>query len=169
MNTPPRVVVAVIGDKGVGKTSLITTAAQEVYSEHPPPVVPPTRFPPDFHSEPTELLVFDTSSRPEDQKQTDETIRSADAVILCFDAMRRTTLERLRTFWLPELQRLKPGVPIVVACCKHDDEDIVPYDEIRAVRNRSRQVKATGPQRSLSLADAKGASSSTASGAFSMH
>lgn len=133
MSSLPRVVVAVVGDKGVGKTSLISTAAQEVYSDNPPPVLPPTRFPPDFHSEPTELIVYDTSSRPEDQQLMEDTVKAADAVVMCFDAMRRGTLDRLRSYWMPELLKLKPTVPVVVACCKHDDEDTVPYEDIRMV------------------------------------
>ena len=80
--------MAVVGDKGAGKTSLITSAAQEVFSERPVPVLPPTRFPADFAglSEPVDLIAYDTSSRPEDTQAVDETVKAADVVVLCFDA-----------------------------------------------------------------------------------
>lgn len=128
-----RIVVAVVGDKAVGKTSLITTAAQDVFSDNPPPIVPVTRFPSGFHPDKGDLLVYDTSSKPEDHQHLEDIVRLADAVILCFDSQRRSTLERLRTYWMPELQRLRPAVPVVVACCKADSDDGVPVEQMREV------------------------------------
>jgi len=130
-----RIIVAVVGDKGVGKTSLITSATQEVFSERPVPVLPPTRFPSDFTAahEPVDVVAYDTSSRAEDTQTVDETIKAADAVIVCFDAQRRGTLQRLRSDWLPRITHLKPGTPVIIACCKDDTEDTLPTDQIREV------------------------------------
>jgi hypothetical protein len=64
-------VLAVVGDAGSGKTSLVTAACQEQYSSSPVPVLPPARFPADVlggapdGSGGGELLVVDTSSKPE--------------------------------------------------------------------------------------------------------
>jgi len=134
-----RINVAVVGDKGSGKTSLITSAAQEVFSERPVPVLPPTRFPADWAaaSEPVDVIAYDTSSRPEDTQAVDETIKAADVVVLCFDAQRKITMERLRTDWLPRITRLRPGAPIIIACCKDDSEGSVPMEHIREVRHRT--------------------------------
>uniref|UniRef100_A0A383VCR8 Mitochondrial Rho GTPase n=1 Tax=Tetradesmus obliquus TaxID=3088 RepID=A0A383VCR8_TETOB len=133
MNGRRRINVAVVGDRGVGKTSLITSAAQEVFSERPVPVLPPTRFPADFAvvSEPVDVIAFDTSSRPEDAQAVDETIRAADVVIVCFDAQRKSTLQRLRSDWLPRITHLRPAAPVIIACCKDDTEDTLPTDQIR--------------------------------------
>jgi hypothetical protein len=135
MNGRRRINVAVVGDRGVGKTSLITSAAQEVFSERPVPVLPPTRFPADFAvvSEPVDVIAFDTSSRPEDAQAVDETIRAADVVIVCFDAQRKSTLQRLRSDWLPRITHLRPAAPVIIACCKDDTEDTLPTDQIREV------------------------------------
>lgn len=135
MNGRRRINVAVVGDRGVGKTSLVTSAAQEVFSERPVPVLPPTRFPADFAvvSEPVDVIAFDTSSRPEDAQAVDETIRAADVVIVCFDAQRKSTLQRLRSDWLPRITHLRPAAPVIIACCKDDTEDTLPTDQIREV------------------------------------
>eukprot|EP00879_Flechtneria_rotunda_P015860 GHRR01016587.1.p1 GENE.GHRR01016587.1~~GHRR01016587.1.p1 ORF type:complete len:171 (+),score=23.48 GHRR01016587.1:560-1072(+) len=127
---------AVVGDKGVGKTSLITSAAQEVFSERPVPVLPPTRFPADFVPVPetVDVIAYDTSSRPEDTQAVDETIKAADVVIVCFDAQRKSTLQRLGSDWLPRITHLKPAVPVIIACCKDDTEETLPTDQIREVR-----------------------------------
>jgi hypothetical protein len=60
-------------------------------------------------------------------------IAAAAAVIVCVDATRPSSLERLRSFWLPEVGRLNPGAPVVVAVCKDDREDKMDLVELREV------------------------------------
>lgn len=81
---PVRIVV--VGDAGVGKSSLITAAATESFPEHPPPVLPPTRLPHDTTPEGVPMVLVDTSSRPEDKANLELACRNADVVILCFDS-----------------------------------------------------------------------------------
>ncbi|GBF89351.1 hypothetical protein Rsub_02229 [Raphidocelis subcapitata] len=130
------VAITVVGDPGVGKTSLITAACQEQFSESPVPTLPTARFPPELLNSPEELaggelLVVDTSSRAEDARATEAAIRAAAAVVVCIDATRQRTLERLRSHWLPEVARLNPGAPVVVAVCKDDRGDRVDLSVLR--------------------------------------
>ena len=81
---PVRIVV--VGDAGVGKSSLITAAATESFPEHPPPVLPPTRLAHDTTPEGVPMVLVDTSSRPEDKANFELACRHADVVILCFDS-----------------------------------------------------------------------------------
>ena len=77
--------ITVIGDEKVGKTSLITTAATESFPEHPPPLLPPTRLPPETTTENLPILVTDTSSRPEDRQSLEAAVIQADVIVLLFD------------------------------------------------------------------------------------
>ena len=81
---PVRIVV--VGDAGVGKSSLITAAATESFPEHPPPVLPPTRLAHDTTPEGVPMVLVDTSSRPEDKANLELACRNADVIILCFDS-----------------------------------------------------------------------------------
>lgn len=131
------VTVTVVGDKGVGKTSLITTAAQDCFSRHPPPVLPLTRFSERFfENEPVELLVYDTCSDPQQDPETFATVvQAADVIVLCFDFQRRETLANLRTHWLPKLCSMKPDTPIILACCKAEADSTRDQEELREVVN----------------------------------
>lgn len=60
--------ICVVGDDGVGKTSLITAAATETFPDHPPPVLPPAKLPADTTPEGVPVIITDTSSRPEDKQ-----------------------------------------------------------------------------------------------------
>ncbi|CAN6467892.1 unnamed protein product [Victoria cruziana] len=112
--------IAVVGDAGTGKSSLIITLAVEIFSHSVPPVVPPTRLPADFYPDKVPLTIVDTSSRPEDRNKVAAECKIADAVVLTHQCDRKETLDRLSTFWLPELRRLEVKVPVIVVCCKSD-------------------------------------------------
>ena len=89
MSSPHRtrpVTVVVAGDPRVGKTALITAAATETFAASPPPCLPPTRLPADATPAGVPLTLVDTSSREEDRAATDAALRSADVVVLAFDA-----------------------------------------------------------------------------------
>jgi Ras family protein T1 len=134
-----KVTVTVIGDKGVGKTSLITTAAQDCFSRHPPPVLPLTRFSERFfENEPVELLVYDTCSDPhQDPVAFESVVQAADVIVLCFDFQRRETAANLRTHWLPKLCSLKPDTPIILSCCKAETDSPRDQEELREVISHS--------------------------------
>ena len=55
--------VVAVGDHGTGKSSLIIALATDSFPEKPPPVLPPTRLPPDFYPDRVPLTIIDTSSR----------------------------------------------------------------------------------------------------------
>ncbi|XP_073265585.1 mitochondrial Rho GTPase 1 isoform X1 [Populus alba] len=116
-----RIVVA--GDRGTGKSSLIVTAISETFPSSVPPVLPPTRMPDDFYPDRVPITIIDTSSKVEDASKVAEELKRADAVVLTYACDRPETLDRLSTFWLPELRQLEVKVPVIVVGCKLDLRD----------------------------------------------
>lgn len=55
--------VVVIGDRGTGKSSLISASASESFPENVPSVLPPTRLPADYYPDGVPVIIVDTSSR----------------------------------------------------------------------------------------------------------
>nr|GEW80729.1 mitochondrial Rho GTPase 1-like [Tanacetum cinerariifolium] len=100
-----RIVIA--GDRGTGKSSLIITAAAENFPTNVPPVLPPTRLPEDMFPDRVPVMVIDTSSSLENRGKLAEELKKADAVVLTYACDQPSTLDRLSTFWLPELRRLE--------------------------------------------------------------
>ncbi|CAL5397343.1 unnamed protein product [Camellia sinensis] len=116
-----RIVVA--GERGTGKSSLIVTVAAETFPTNAPPVLPPTRLPDDMYPDRVPVTIIDTSSSLENRGKLAEELKRADAVVLTYACDQPATLDRLSTFWLPELRRLEVKVPVIVVGCKLDLRD----------------------------------------------
>ncbi|KAI7992178.1 Mitochondrial Rho GTPase 2 [Camellia lanceoleosa] len=115
--------VAVVGDRGTGKSSLIAAAASENFPESVPSVLPPTRLPSDFYPDGIPVTIIDTSSGLESRGKLAEELKRADAVVLTYACDQPVTLDHLSTFWLHELRRLEVKVPVIVVGCKLDLRD----------------------------------------------
>uniref|UniRef100_A0A0E0KKK5 Mitochondrial Rho GTPase n=1 Tax=Oryza punctata TaxID=4537 RepID=A0A0E0KKK5_ORYPU len=126
--------VVVIGDPGTGKSSLVVSVATEAFPENVPRVMPPTRLPADYFPDRVPITIVDTSSSPEHRAKLIAECQAADAVVLTYACDRPATLERLSTFWLPELRRLQLKAPVIVVGCKLDlrDEQQVSLEQVMA-------------------------------------
>ena len=108
--------VVVLGDPGVGKSSLIAAAATESFDPSPPPCLPPTRLPPAFENIP--LLVVDTSTRTENQQSLNTLLEEADVVLLCYAVDIPESIRHLRSLWLPEIRKLGTDKPVLLCGCR---------------------------------------------------
>ncbi|KAK1291505.1 Rac-like GTP-binding protein RAC13 [Acorus calamus] len=116
--------VVVLGDPGTGKSSLVVSVATETFSENVPPVVPPTRLPADYFPDRVPITIVDTPSSKEMSPNLVAELKQADVVVLTYACDKPATLERLSTYWLPELRRMEQvEVPVIVVGCKLDLRD----------------------------------------------
>ncbi|KAF5820504.1 putative small GTPase, EF-hand domain pair, EF-Hand 1, calcium-binding protein [Helianthus annuus] len=115
--------VAVVGDRGTGKSSLIAAAASESFPDSVSPVLPPTRLPADYYPDGVPVTIIDTASSLEGKAKLEEELKRADAVVLTYACDKPETLNRLQTFWIPEIRRLKVKAPVIVVGCKLDLRD----------------------------------------------
>lgn len=115
--------ILLVGDSHCGKSALAFRLTQNLFLD----LYEPTGFD-EFQTElwtswgTCTLAILDTSGRHMDGDIRARTYKSCDAVVICFDLSKRTTLESVEKFWLPEMKHYCPGVPIYIAGCKKDIE-----------------------------------------------
>lgn len=114
-------------------------AANDTFDARPVPTLPPTKLPLDFTPEKVPILLTDTSAKPEDARALDAVVRESDAVVVCFDPKKPSTLESVRTVWYPRVQALNTDIPIILACCKADRLSDRDSPSIREVRRNRRE------------------------------
>ncbi|KAM0947780.1 putative small GTPase, EF-hand domain, EF-hand domain pair, EF hand associated, type-1, MIRO [Dioscorea sansibarensis] len=124
--------IVVVGDQGTGKSSLIVSIATESFPENVPRVMPPTRLPADIYPDRVPITIIDTSASHDNKAKLIAECQLADAIILTYACDRPSTLDRLSTYWLPELRRLEVRVPVIVVGCKLDlrDEQQVSLEQV---------------------------------------
>ncbi|KAL2323554.1 hypothetical protein Fmac_027933 [Flemingia macrophylla] len=112
--------IAVVGDGGTGKSTLIAAMASGSFPDSVPPVLPPTRFPDNLFPDSVPLTLIDTPSSLAKQGTLVEELKRADAVVLTYACDEPVSFERVSTYWLPELRKLEVKVPVIVVGCKLD-------------------------------------------------
>ncbi|XP_024020110.1 mitochondrial Rho GTPase 1 [Morus notabilis] len=123
LNRSGRVRIVVAGDHGTRKTSLINTVAAKKYSVNVPALSPPTVVPEDSYPGRVPITMIDTSSLPQHIGNVAKELKRADTVVLTYACDQPQTLDRLSSFWLPQIRQLEVKVPVIVVGCKHDLRD----------------------------------------------
>ncbi|EMS67255.1 Mitochondrial Rho GTPase 1 [Triticum urartu] len=85
--------------------------------------MPHTRLPADYFPDRVPITIVDTSSSPEQKPKLIAECQAADAVVLTYACDRLSTLDRLSSYWLPELRRIQLKAPVIVVGCKLDLRD----------------------------------------------
>ncbi|KAG8764399.1 GTP-binding protein Rho1 [Serendipita sp. 397] len=138
--------VYVLGDRGVGKTSLIfrfyrdeflKVRHDKVYcpstnSSLPVPVSLPKPFFPGFHEPPVKevvtagkqftLSVWDTTAQDESERLRPLFYPGMNVFLLCFSIEIPGSLESIQEKWHPEMlhHRTSPKIPFILVGCKSD-------------------------------------------------
>lgn len=121
MGLQGKVRVALVGDVACGKTALAVKFSQNLFID----THCPTEYVEDFSGAIgtrkgiCNITVLDTSS-------SNGAVRflayeCSDVVVLCFDLTDRETLESIEKKWIPELTKICPSVPFIIAGCKRDE------------------------------------------------
>lgn len=113
--------VALVGDSGCGKSAMAFKVAENIFLD----IYEPTGFD-DFQTELwtplglCDLTILDTSGCHEDKEIRARTYKSCDAVLVCFNLCDQTTLTNVEEFWIPEIKKRCPHVPLYIVGCQRD-------------------------------------------------
>ena len=114
------VACVVVGDTGVGKTSLlIEYTTNAIPWEYIPTVFDPYSAHLMMHGRPMELSLFDVYADDDVAKDRAELYSKADVVMILFDVMDRDTFKSVKSKWKNEIDLYCPDTPYVLVGNKH--------------------------------------------------
>ncbi|KAL3485524.1 cell division control protein 42 [Aspergillus germanicus] len=118
----------IIGDSGVGKTSLLITRTTKVFPEDAPKLLEFEKTTITFNNQTHTLQLWDTTWEQGYTRLCSLWYPQTDVFLLCFSIGLLDSLDRVRERWWPEIQHVCPGVPFVLVGLKTDlryDSDTV--------------------------------------------
>ncbi|RUP48323.1 hypothetical protein BC936DRAFT_144711 [Jimgerdemannia flammicorona] len=140
--------ILLVGDDGVGKSTLITSLIKETFIPNIQHVVPEVTIPPEVTPENVTTHIVDssvlyvppTTARTENRETLETEIRKAHVICIVYSIDDPNTFNRLPVFWLPYIRSLGVNVPVVLVGNKIDlrGEDVTNQsleDEIIPIMN----------------------------------
>ena len=112
--------IAVCGDEGCGKSSLITSLVKDTFINSkiqavlPQITIPPTLGTPDNVT----TIIADTSALPQERPVLAKEIRKSNVILLVYSD--HYSYERVALFWMPYFRSLGVNVPVVLCSNKSD-------------------------------------------------
>jgi small GTP-binding protein len=125
----PSVKSVVVGDGGLGKTSLL-----QYYTTHSfPTECPPTVFERydvrlTLDGEEIDLQLLDTAGPHDYRRLRIRSYPQTDVFIVCFSVVSPASLWRVEDYWIPEIREHCPDTPCILVGLKCDQRPIVAAD-----------------------------------------
>ncbi|KAF9303061.1 ERMES complex Ca(2+)-binding regulatory GTPase gem1 [Mortierella antarctica] len=112
--------ILLLGDNGVGKSTLITSLIKESFVANVQHVIPEVTIPPEVTPDNVTTHIVDSSTRPENRDTLESEIRKAHVICIVYAIDEPATFNRLGAHWLPYIRSLGVNVPVVLVGNKID-------------------------------------------------
>ena len=124
--------ILLVGDRGVGKTSLILSLVSEEFNEDVPPKAEEITIPADVTPEQVPTHIVDFSAVEQTEEQLTEEIQRAHVVCVVYSVEDEDSLDHVTSHWLPLVRSCVQGSPLPVILVGNK-VDLVDYSTIDMV------------------------------------
>jgi Ras family protein T1 len=114
--------ILLVGDEGVGKSSLISAYISQHFPQEVPPVMTDAIIPPEATANEVCVTIMDSSAHTNDRDVLRQKIVVSDSILILFDVTRPETFDSVENFWLPLITDLSTDQykPVILVGTKTD-------------------------------------------------
>lgn len=112
--------ILLVGDDGVGKSTIVTSLIKESYVPHVQHIVPEVTIPPEVTPENVTTYIVDSGAGPSDRAHLESEIRKAHVICVVYAIDNPQSFDRIQAFWLPHFRQLGVNIPVILVGNKID-------------------------------------------------
>ncbi|KAF7298934.1 hypothetical protein MIND_00841400 [Mycena indigotica] len=112
--------ILLVGDEGVGKSTIVTSLIKESYVAHVQHRIPEVTIPPEVTPENVTTYIVDSGAGPEDRAHLESELRKAHVICVVYSIDNPNSFDRIPTYWLPHIRQLGVNVPVILVGNKID-------------------------------------------------
>uniref|UniRef100_A0A914UJZ1 Mitochondrial Rho GTPase 1 n=1 Tax=Plectus sambesii TaxID=2011161 RepID=A0A914UJZ1_9BILA len=119
--------ILMVGEDGVGKTSLIMSLISEEFPDRTPPRMEEVTIPADVTPERVATHIVDYSKQDQSEAVLHEELKKANVICIVYAANLPDTIAKLTSYWLPTIQEVlgeSHGKPVILVGNKSDEAEI---------------------------------------------
>ncbi|XP_038618481.1 mitochondrial Rho GTPase 2 [Tachyglossus aculeatus] len=136
--------ILLLGDAQVGKTSLIMALVGEEFPEEVPPRAEEITIPADVTPEKVPTHIVDYSEAEQTEEELQDEILKANVVCVVYDVSEETTIDKIRTRWIPLVNggmEKGPRTPIILVGNKSDLRSGSSMEAILPIMNQFSEIE----------------------------
>ncbi|XKL68174.1 hypothetical protein PGB90_003665 [Kerria lacca] len=136
--------ILLIGDKGVGKTSIILSLVSEEFPEDVPQKAEEITIPADVTPELVPTHIVDYCEAEQTEEQLIEEIQRAHVICIIYSVTEEKTLNRVSSYWLPLIKKNtpEPHCPIVLVGNKIDLSSESTYEVAGSIMDEYPEIES---------------------------
>ncbi|KAI9510604.1 P-loop containing nucleoside triphosphate hydrolase protein [Russula earlei] len=112
--------ILLVGDGGVGKSTIVTSFIKEAYVPHVQHIVPEVTISPEVTPENVTTYIVDSGAGPDDRDYLELEIRKAHVICIVYAIDDSNSFNRIPVYWLPYFRQLGINVPVILVGNKID-------------------------------------------------
>ncbi|KIY71675.1 mitochondrial Rho GTPase [Cylindrobasidium torrendii FP15055 ss-10] len=112
--------ILLVGDQGVGKSTIVTSLIKESFVPHVQHIVPEVTIPPEVTPENVTTYIVDSGAGPQDRTHLEAEIRKAHVICVVYSIENPNSFDRIPAYWLPHFRQLGVNVPVILVGNKID-------------------------------------------------
>ncbi|XP_058795660.1 mitochondrial Rho GTPase isoform X2 [Phymastichus coffea] len=136
--------ILLVGDRGVGKTSLILSLVSDEYAEDVPSKAEEITIPADVTPEQVPTRIVDYSAVDQTEDQLCDEIMKAHVICVVYSVPDRETLDNAKSYWLPLIRKNTSSsrCPVVLVGNKIDVIDYSTIEEVYPIMKEFSEIES---------------------------
>lgn len=133
-----------VGEDGVGKSSLILCLISEEFPENAPARCEPVLIPADVTPERVPTHIVDFSTREQSEQELSDELRRADAICVVYSVDNPESIEKVTSYWMPTIQRVlgvDHGRPVILVGNKCDTNESSMMEQVLPIMNQYSEIE----------------------------